>query len=335
MQSFTKHNSTWPGWVEMPRTTLVFNADRADYLRAHNGRPLSLAIGIFDGLHLGHQTVIESAVVNARRTHGLSALLTFTPHPSRILGAPQPTLMLMPDDWKNQRSLQLGLDAVFWKTFDHEFAALPAEQFLPWLKECLPTLSSIHVGANFRFGAARKGDVQQMNESARPVGVDVFSVQRIQHNGEPISSSRIREELAAGDLQHVNLMLGEPYHSRGMVVPGKRLGRRIGFPTLNVPWAPEARPRFGVYLVSVEGSAGEQFPGVANYGLRPTMEDTEYPRLEVFLLGDACPFDQGSELSVFWHQFIRPEQKFGDLEALKSQIARDVSVARELVAKGF
>jgi riboflavin kinase/FMN adenylyltransferase len=329
MNPITKQESPWPGWVEMPRTTLAFNRDRKDYLSSHQNRPLSLALGIFDGLHLGHQTVIESAVVNARRAHGLSALLTFTPHPSRVLPVPQPTLMLMPDDWKNERSLQLGLDAVIWKTFDLEFAALPAEQFLPWLKKCLPALASIHVGANFRFGEARRGDVHQLNDSARSLAVDIFSVQRIQHNGEPISSSRIREELAAGDLQHVNLMLGDPYHSRGEVVPGKRLGRTIGFPTLNVTWNPEARPRYGVYLVSVEGSQGEQYPGVANYGLRPTMENTELPRLEVHLLGEECPFGEGDDLSVYWHQFLRPEQKFSDLDALKAQITIDVARANE------
>lgn len=329
MNSILEQESPWSGWVEMSGTRLAFFEDRKDYVVSHQGRPLSLAIGIFDGLHLGHQTVIESAVVNARRVHGLSALLTFTPHPSRVLAAPKPTLMLMPDRWRNERSLQLGLDAVIWKTFDKEFAALPADQFLPWLKKCLPTLASIHVGANFHFGEARHGDVHQLNDSARSLGVDVFSVQRIQHNGEPISSSRIREELAGGDLEHVNLMLGEPYHSRGEVVPGKRLGRTIGFPTLNIIWDPEARPRFGVYLVSVEGPHGEQLPGVANYGLRPTLENTELPRLEVYLLGSECPYDAGDSLNVYWHQFMRPEQKFSGLEALKSQIAIDVAQAKE------
>lgn len=321
------------GWARMPSSSVVFNRDRGEWIRSHEKRPLALAIGIFDGVHLGHQAVIESAVTTAKRNYGLSALLTFTPHPSRVLGSSSPTRLLMPEEWKNERVLGLGMDAVIWKQFDVDFAAIEAEGFLPWLVDHLPHLSSLHIGANFQFGVGRRGDIHLLTRSGRELGVDVFSVERLQYNGEAISSSRIRKELISGKLDQVNRMLGYPYHAYGIVQGGKKLGRQLGFPTLNLSWKPETRPVYGVYAVQVSAGHGQVFPAVANYGLRPSVEDSvTEPLLEIHLIGD-CPFDAGDYLSVDWLEFIRPEQKFVSKEKLVETIARDKDRAEVLLRR--
>lgn len=325
-----KEKAVWPDWMLLPESRVVYSGDNEASIDGLAVGPLSLAIGVFDGMHLGHQAVVDSAVANARRSHGLAGLLTFEPHPSRVVGAPEPTRLLMPESWKNERSIALGVDAVIWKTFSPEFAALEATEFVRWLKKHLPRLSSIHVGTNYRFGRKRAGDVTMLNRIARDLGLDVFSVDRIQHNGEVISSSRLREDLAAGEMHHVNLMLGHPYQSRGPVVEGKQLGRKIGFPTLNILWQPEASPRYGVYSVELRGESesGRWLPGIANYGIRPTLDSGSAPVLEVHMLGD-CPFGTGDRLRVNWLKFIRPEQRFDSVEALKEQIGKDIRKVRK------
>jgi riboflavin kinase/FMN adenylyltransferase len=164
-------------------------------------------------------------------------------------------------------------------------------------------------------------------ESARTLGVSVFSAPPVSFDGEPINSTRIRLLLESGDVAKAGSLLGYGYFARGVVAAGKKLGRTLGFPTLNVAWVPELTPRFGVYAVRVSGR-GYVLPGVANYGLRPTVESASEPRLETHVLG-ACPWDAGDEIKVEWLHFLRPEQKFAGIDALKAQIARDVAQAGE------
>ena len=159
--------------------------------------------------------------------------------------------------------------------------------------------------------------------SARPQAVSVFSAPRVSLDGEPISSTRIRRLLETGEMAAANALLGYPYFAEGVVTPGKQLGRTIGFPTLNIAWTPGLRPRFGVYAVRVSGpKAVIPLPAVANYGLRPTVEQATEPRLEVHVLG-ACPFAAGDAIRVEWARFVRPEMKFDGVEALRTQIEKD------------
>lgn len=286
---------------------------------------LHLAIGMFDGVHLGHKAVIESAVFSARRSAGaVSGVLTFDPHPSKLLRPESPTRLIMPNWLKLKMLDALGIDIVICKHFDHALASITAEDFLPNLQKALPALKSIYVGENFRFGKMRTGSVATLIESGSQLGISVFSVERIRHNGEPISSTRIRGVLETGTIERVNELLGYTYSAMGKVVAGKKLGRRIGFPTLNVPWVPECRPRYGVYHVRFRASCEDAWmSGVANYGVRPTVEpmDSE-PLLEVHSLA-ATNVSQGDVVEVEWLHFIRPEQKFDSIEQLKEQIARD------------
>ena len=295
-------------------------------------RPLHLAIGMFDGVHLGHRAVVEAAIQSARTGGGLSGVLTFTPHPSVLFRPEQPTRLIQDAAAKAGVLVSLGIDVVITQRFDAALAALPAEDFLPWLQRALPRLAAVYVGENFRFGAGRKGDVALLVAVGRKLGIRVFSAPRVNLNGEPISSTRIRAQLEAGDVEAANELLGYRYFAAGIVTGGKRLGRTIGFPTLNVPWAPELKPRFGVYAVEVVGRGNATVhPGVANYGLRPTVEDALVPRLEVHLLGE-CPFREGDEIRVDWRRFLRPERKFAGVEELKAQIGRDRETARTFFA---
>lgn len=292
-------------------------------------RPLHLAIGMFDGVHLGHRAVVEAAVQSARAVSGIAGVLTFWPHPSSVLRPDNPTRLIQDRHTKARALLALGLDVVVTQHFNAEVAAMDADQFLPWLKQRLPRLAAIYVGDNFRFGQGRRGDVALLVAAGRKESVRVFSAPRVNLDGEPISSTRIRAQLAAGDVEAANSLLGYAYVSEGRVTRGKRLGRTIGFPTLNIPWTPDFVPRLGVYAVRVAGvKSPTPLAAVANYGLRPTVEDSAEPRLEVHVLG-SCPFDEGDEVRVEWLRFLRPETKFANLEELRAQIARDRGAAEE------
>jgi riboflavin kinase/FMN adenylyltransferase len=290
--------------------------------------PLHLAIGMFDGVHLGHRAVIESAVQSARCSGGVAAVLTFWPHPSALFRPQQPTRLITPTLQKISLLAGLGVQAVITHPFTADYAAIEAESFLPHLRQRLPSLAAVYVGENWRFGRGRVGDIHLLLNAGRKLGLHVFSAPRVNLDGEAISSTRIRGWLESGEIAAANAALGYSYLAAGPVIPGKQLGRKLGFPTLNLAWDPELRPRLGVYAVRVGGAkSAVPLPGVANYGLRPTVESAVAPRLEVHLLA-ACPFDAGDEISVEWLRFIRPEMKFPNVEALRDQIARDVAAAR-------
>jgi riboflavin kinase/FMN adenylyltransferase len=295
-------------------------------------RPLHLAIGMFDGLHLGHQSVIEAAIHSARRSGGLAGVLTFSPHPSVLFRPDNPTPLIMPAAMKRAVLARLGVDFVIEQNFSPDYAAIEARDFVAHLHRHLPQLAALFVGENWRFGRGRVGDVALLNEIARPLGVAVFSAQRLNHNGAPISSSRIRELLAAGAIAEVNALLGYTYFTDGVVERGRQLGRTIGFPTLNLAWEPGLKPRYGVYAVHVVTGQKQPVKGVANYGLRPTVEQATRPLLEVHLL-ETSSLTYGDKLTVQWLQFLRSEAKFGSLEELRRQIENDRRSALDFFGK--
>ena len=297
-------------------------------------QPLHLAIGMFDGLHRGHRAVIDAAVHAAKSVGALSGVLTFWPHPSALFRPDQPTRLIQPAPTKARMLCGLGIDAVITQPFTTELAAIEAEDFLPWLARALPHLTAIYVGENFRFGRGRRGDVALLVAAGRQLGVQVFSAPRVNLDGEPISSTRIRALLEQGEIEAANTLLGYTYFTHGFVTPGKRLGRTIGFPTLNVPWSPGLRPRLGVYAVRIAASPANAEgwqPAVANYGLRPTVETAPEPRLEVHVLGP-CTLGEGDHVKVEWLHFLRPEKKFAGLDELRAQIAFDRTTAADFFA---
>jgi riboflavin kinase/FMN adenylyltransferase len=307
--------------------TFPAHFDNLEQASALPGKPLHLAIGMFDGVHLGHHSVIEAAVHSARRCGGIAGVLTFWPHPSRLFRPENPVRLIMTPALKNRQLFKLGVDVVIMQPFDAAFASIEAEDLLPHIRRALPGLSTIYVGENWRFGRGRRGDIYLLVAEAKKHGINVVSAERINQNGEPISSTRIRTYLEEGRMEEANALLGYTYFAEGVVIPGKQLGRTIGFPTLNVAWEPDLRPRLGVYAVRVSGTkTAEPLPAVANYGLRPTVENATAPRLEIHVLAP-CPFDVGDALTIEWLSFLRPEQKFASVEALRLQIARDREAA--------
>ena len=310
-------------------------------------KPIHLAIGVFDGVHLGHLAVIEPAVSSARSMGGISAVLTFNPHPSRLFKGSGGTDLIMGIEDKSAFLHRLGVDCVIAKSFDPDFASIPAESFLGYLSEVLPELKAVYVGENFRFGTGRKGDIQTLIQSGSPLGIDVWSIDRIKQNGQPISSTRIREALRAGQMEHVNALLGYTYFAEGEIVKGAQLGSKLGFPTMNVQWAPECRPLYGVYVVRfcLIGSATnicteDSQPwkqGVANFGLRPTVNpladiDQSSPLLEVHAL-EVFSADLGDRIRVECLHFIREEQGFESTEALQKQIVLDCECAKKFFSR--
>lgn len=298
--------------------------------------PLHLAIGMFDGVHLGHRAAIEPAIAAARKCGGVAAVLTFWPHPRALFRPENATRLIQSPATKAAVLGRLGVDVVITEQFTPEFAAIEAEAFLPWLRKHLPSLVALYVGDNFRFGHKRRGNVELLAASGRALGIAVNAASRVMVNGEPASSTRIRNHLLAGEIEAANALLGYAYFTDGVVTSGKRLGHQIGFPTLNLTWAPDLRPRFGVYAVRVsdprvQATTARFIPGVANYGVRPTVENSTEPKLEAHLL-EECPFTSGDRIFVEWLHFIRPEQKFANVDELRAQIARDRTAAAKLLA---
>ncbi len=289
--------------------------------------PLYLAIGVFDGMHRGHKAVVGSAVLAAKEAGGVSGVLTFDPHPSRLFRGAEGTRLILPISEKIRLLHDAGVAVVIGKQFDADFAAIEALEFAAFLKAALPGLEGISVGSNFRFGRQRAGDAELLKASGKAVGLKVVVVERLRYEGEAISSTRIRTALEAGAIESVNALLGYSYGFSSEVIGGAKKGRELGFPTLNLPWAPECLPRFGVYRVRLRPRDGNEWVnGIANYGVKPTVSSDAKPALEVHLL-EGTELGPGAAVEVEWLGFLRGEQKFENEEVLRAQIAKDVAWA--------
>ena len=292
---------------------------------------------MFDGVHLGHRAVLKLAAEESSSANDLVAALTFPEHPAEFLRPGKEPPLIMDARAKSEALLACGVDCVVMKSFDDSLAGIASGDFLCYLKEQLPSLRGICVGENFHFGKDRQGNANFLKENGGRFGLKVCVAKGVLEDDRPISSSRIRESLAKGEIESANQMLGFPYRVDGQVVSGNRLGRTIGFPTLNLPWFPEAHPAYGVYLVEASfPDKEESVHGVANYGLRPTVEkDPAQPLFEVHLLGtgEYSAHQPGDSISLSLLRFIRPEKKFDSLDSLKTQIARDKAEAEKLVGE--
>lgn len=293
------------------------------------GVPLHLALGVFDGVHLGHQEVIARAVSAARRDGGLAGMLTFDPHPIRVI-APQkaPVSSLATLDQKARIVEGLGIGLFISLHFDAELARMEAHDFLDELLRA--PVKTIAVGEDWRFGKGRAGDLSLLRQARDPHGFALEAVAPVMLDGDRISSTRVRQAIRDGSLKAARRMLGRPYTIQGKVIEGRKLGRTLGFPTANVAPGELQTPPDGVWAVRME-IAGEWLPGVANLGWRPTVEG-EGQLLEVHLF-DFSGDLYGREIQVEFIEFIRPEEKFGSLEKLQAQIRRDAVRARESVRR--
>lgn len=295
--------------------------------------PLRLAIGVFDGLHLGHRAVIEAAKEAGCGERGSVVVVTFDPHPVEVL-APERAPRLLTDTAHKLRLLarELGVRQVLLIRFDEAVAAWSGEDFVRRLVESAPTggIERICVGKGWRFGKGRSGDLALLERLGREHGFEIRGIDTVEAGGERVSSTRVREAVAAGALETAEALLGRRYSVHGTVVEGRRIGRTLGFPTANLAVNREQLPPPGVYAVRATGAA-DSWDGVANLGFRPTVEGegTEL-RLEAHLFGLEGEI-YGEELEVEFVAKIRDERKFDGLEALRRQIADDVAAARELL----
>ena len=285
------------------------------------GERLHLALGVFDGVHIGHQAVISRAVEAAAREGGLAGLVTFEPHPIRVI-APEkaPASLLAMVERKMEIVGALGMGLFVPLHFDAEFAAMEAAEFVRRLLEA--PVRTIAVGEDWRFGHGRGGDAALLRAESERRGFRLESVPPVMLDGDRISSTRIRQAIRDGNLEDAARMLGRPYSVRGEVVAGDQLGRMLGFPTANVATGEMQLPPDGVWAVRVRDEDGEVREGLANLGLRPTVGGTGRT-LEVHLPGFSGDL-YGRTLDVSFAKHLRPERKFSSVEELKAQIARDV-----------
>ena len=292
--------------------------------------PLAVSLGNFDGVHRGHARLVEETVREARATGGAPVVLTFDPHPARVLHPERAPATLVTLEQKAELLAGLGVDRLAVLPFTPALAALDAEAFArEVLRGCLGA-AVVVVGSNFRFGRGRAGDAVVLTTLGSALGFRVHSVDAVQHEGAPISSTRIRAALAGGDVAEAARMLGHRFFVDGAVVAGDGRGRTIGFPTANVEPRNETLPAPGVYACSL--AIGEEPPraAVANLGRRPTF-GAGPSRLEVHVLD----FDRdlyGSDVRVAFVARLRDEKRFAGPEELVRQIADDVARARQVLA---
>ena len=290
----------------------------------------ALTVGTYDGLHLGHQALLARLREHARRLRVPTLMVTFEPMPREFLTPDNPPARLtsLRERWRCLEHMQL--DGLCVLRFGTATRSLTADQFADLLAERLrPAI--VVVGHDFRFGRGGGGTAEMLQAAGQRLGFGVDIVAPVTLAGERLSSSAIREALAAGDLTRAERLLGRPYTMVGRVVRGEQLGRKLGYPTANIRFAHRRLPVAGIFAVKVRvrGGGAAGLPGVASIGTRPTVGGTE-PLLEVHLFdfdGDLY----GREIAVEYVKHLRPEQKFQSLEAMVAQIHEDAAQARRLL----
>ena len=289
-----------------------------------DGSPLALAIGNFDGIHLGHQALLERLIETARARGLRSAVMTFEPHPREFFTLTQAPARLTSLREKLELFAEAGVEYAYVCPFNKRFAAVTAEAFMQRILRDAMKAQAILVGEDFRFGAGRGGSAMDFAEA----GFELINLPHVLFDGKRISSTAVREALAQGDLGHAAELLGRTYSISGKVVHGDKIGRQLGYPTANIHMLHDRPPLFGVYAVKLEGLAEARLPGVASLGVRPTVKANDRPKLEVHLFD----FDQdiyGRHVRVHFMHKIRDEMKFPDLETLKRWIHADELAARD------
>lgn len=294
--------------------------------------PVVLAIGVFDGLHLGHRAVLERAQEEASRIGGTAVPLSFDPHPARVLRPGNAPLLLTATEHKLRLLGGMGFSHTLLLPFDASMAATSADDFIGSLAGTARPLAAICVGHQWSFGKGRQGNLESLAKLGAQLGFAEIGVPELLREGEAVSSTRIRNAVAAGDFAQARLLLGRAYSVLGEVRHGRALGRTLGFPTANLDLFNEQLPPHGVYAVRVTGVAGEPArPGVANLGTRPTVSETAVPpTLEVHLLGFSGDL-YGTILEVEFVSLLRHEQKFGSVELLRQQIQLDAARAASVL----
>jgi riboflavin kinase/FMN adenylyltransferase len=291
-------------------------------------RGATVALGNFDGVHLGHVQLLRAA--HAARPEAPLGVLTFDPHPREVFRPDDPPFRLTLSAERADLLATHGVSLVYEMQFDHAFSLMPAEAFVAEVLHQGIGARHVVCGPDFAFGHRRRGDTAFLTARAEALGIGVTLVQLVNDAQGPLSSSRIRRELQDGYPERATAELGRPWAIRGVVAHGDKRGRTIGFPTANIALGRHLEPARGVYAVTVKLPDESVHRGVANIGRRPTVNEGTESRLEVNIFD----FDQdlyGVELTVALHEYIREERKFPGLDALRAQIAADAAEARRLL----
>jgi riboflavin kinase/FMN adenylyltransferase len=293
--------------------------------------PLFLAIGVFDGVHLGHQAVISTSTRHAHSADGTPVVVTFDPHPAKILRPNDAPHLLTATQHKIALIRELGVGHLLIIKFDKTFAATSPENFTEQLVHGSKPLREICVGHEWSFGKNRAGNLDLLKKLGARLDFDVVGIPPVKINNGVVSSTAIRQAVETGDLTRAAEMLGREYTILGTVTGGEKLGKKIGFPTANLSAHSEQFPPNGVYFAEA-WLKGVLLHGVVNLGFRPTVSSGEPERiLEIHLLD----FDRdiyGEDLEIRFVRYLRPEKKFENVDALVRQINADVQQARELCA---
>ena len=289
--------------------------------------PVVLAAGVFDGFHLGHRAVVERALADANAIGGTPVVLTFDPHPAAILRPQNAPPLLTSTRHKIRLLGETGVQHALVLEFSRKFAAKPPETFIGELAETCSPLREICVGEDWAFGKERAGNLALLRSLGVKFGFDAVGISAVAVDGRAVSSTVIRAAVEDGALDIAARLLGRDFSVFGTVIEGRRLGHTLGFPTANVRPESEQLPPNGVYAVRV-ALDGKLHTGIANIGVRPTISDNAAQRLVEVHLFDFSGELYGCDLDVFFLRFIRAEQKFPSLDALRSQIASDVTSVR-------
>ncbi len=288
-------------------------------------RPTVLTLGVFDGLHIGHQKIIETVVTHARATGAVATVVTFDPHPRAVLHSQSAPPLLQTLDQRLANFEVLGIEQAIVIHFDRAFAAQTAEDFIRDIIHDRLHAKEVYLGKGFAFGRGREGHIDLLRKMSGELGFVADEVDEVRLRGHRISSSRIREQLDLGHVDLVRRMLGRPYGVEGVIVRGDRRGHTIGFPTANLHPQNRVIPKYGVYATAVLID-GVWRRSITNIGVRPTFGVDTEPSIESYIFD----FDgelYGDVLRVRFLHRIRDERKFNGINELKAQIERDTKRA--------
>lgn len=290
-------------------------------------------IGNFDGLHVGHQAIIRGVIESARRTERPSAVITFNPHPLSIVAPDRAPKQILTLSQKEEILRAMGIDAMLVVPFTHEFSRWTADRFIEEFLVRALRVTEVHIGRDFCFGAGREGNLAKLKETGQRLGFAVHGVDEVRIRGIRVSSSIVRDAITKGAMRCVRIALGRTYSIDGRVVPGRRLGRKIGFPTVNVDPANELHPGGGVYITTSRfESFARSFESVTNIGVRPTLYENYALTIESHILD----FDSnvyGDTVRLYFHELLRREQQFRSALELNNQIHLDIERSRRYFAR--
>jgi riboflavin kinase/FMN adenylyltransferase len=285
-----------------------------------------LTIGNFDGVHCGHRALLARLTGLAQQAGLPAAVMTFEPNPREFFAPQSAPARLASLREKLQLLAECGVDQAYVCAFNQRFAALGADAFVERIVRGLG-VRHLMIGDDFRFGKGRSGDFALLQQAGKEHGFGVEAMETLVHEGERVSSSAVREALDAGDLEHAERLLGRPYCISGRVIHGQKLGRKLGYATANIQLKRLKAPLSGIFVVTVDGIGARQYEGVASLGVRPTVSASGKPTLEVYIFDFEGDLYRAHLRVNFLHK-LRDEAKFDSLDALQSQIARDVADAK-------